>query len=159
MSARPALARLTTLPAALLDPLQPLLALGLRLYAGWPFFASGLTKIQDWSSTLFLFTDEYHVPVIAPGVAAVLATAGELALPPLLWLGLATRLAALGLSLVNIVAVVAYAHVLLAPGFEAAIGQHLLWGVMLLVTLVYGPGRLSLDAWLGSPSTGRSGPG
>jgi putative oxidoreductase len=45
-------------------------------------------------------------------------------------------------------AVVAYAHVLFDEGFEAALGQHYLWGMMLLVVLVFGPGRWSLDAWL-----------
>jgi putative oxidoreductase len=38
--------------------------------------------------------------------------------------------------------------VLLGEGFEAALGQHYLWGLMLLVVLVFGPGRLSIDAWL-----------
>jgi putative oxidoreductase len=52
-------------------------------------------------------------------------------------------------------AVVAYAHVLLAPGFEAALGQHYLWGFMLVILAVYGPGRLSLDAWFGSRWLGR----
>ena len=42
-------------------------------------------------------------------------------------------------------AVYAYAHVLLTEGFEAALGQHVLWGLMLLVIVVYGPGRVSLD--------------
>jgi len=44
-------------------------------------------------------------------------------------------------------AVVSYAHVLLSEGFEAALGQHYLWGTLLLVLIVFGPGRWSLDAW------------
>ena len=67
----------------------------------------------------------------------------------LLVVGLLTRFAALGLSAVNVLAVISYAHVLLAEGFEAALGQHYLWGTLLLVVLVFGPGRWSLDAWLG----------
>jgi putative oxidoreductase len=46
-------------------------------------------------------------------------------------------------------AVVSYAHVLLTPGFEAALGQHYLWGTVLAMLAVYGPGKLSLDHWLG----------
>jgi putative oxidoreductase len=80
--------------------------------------------------------------------AAVLGTAGELAFPALLIVGLAGRLSALGLSAVNALAVVSYAHVLLKPGFEAALGQHYLWGMMLAVLVIMGPGRLSLDGWL-----------
>ena len=30
-------------------------------------------------------------------------------------------------------------------GFEAALAQHVLWGFMLIVLMVYGPGRISLD--------------
>jgi uncharacterized membrane protein YphA (DoxX/SURF4 family) len=41
--------------------------------------------------------------------------------------------------------VVSYAHVLFADGFEAAIGQHYLWGFMLLYLAVYGSGPLALD--------------
>lgn len=132
-------------PARILDPLQPLLALGLRLYVGWQFFKSGRAKLDDWDSTLFLFTEEYRVPLLSPDAAAALGTAGEVLFPVLLWAGLATRLSALGLAAVNAMAVLAYAHVLLAPGFEGALGQHLLWGLMLAVIAVYGPGRWSLD--------------
>jgi len=132
----------------LLDYLQPALALGIRLWVGVQFFMSGLTKISSWESTLFLFREEYHVPLLPPPVAAVAGTFGELFFPLMLWLGLFSRLSAIGLSAVNVMAVVAYAHVLLSPGFEAAIGQHYLWGFMLLILAVYGPGKLSLDHWL-----------
>ena len=40
-------------------------------------------------------------------------------------------------------------------GFEAALGQHYLWGLMLATLLVLGVGRLSVDAMLerrGTPS-------
>jgi uncharacterized membrane protein YphA (DoxX/SURF4 family) len=36
--------------------------------------------------------------------------------------------------------------VLLTEGFEAALGQHYLWGFMLLVLVVFGPGRWALDS-------------
>ena len=65
-----------------LDRLQPLAALAARLYVAQVFFLSGLTKLRDWETTLFLFTEEYKVPVLTPPVAAVLGTAGELVLPP-----------------------------------------------------------------------------
>jgi uncharacterized membrane protein YphA (DoxX/SURF4 family) len=34
-------------------------------------------------------------------------------------------------------------------GSEAALGQHVLWGFMLLTIAVYGPGKISLDYLLG----------
>ena len=48
-----------------------LLLPGFRLYVAQVFVMSGLTKTRDWSNTVALFTDEYHVPVLSPPVAAV----------------------------------------------------------------------------------------
>src|SRR6185369_1177199 len=72
------------------------------------FLLSGLTKIHDWSVTLALFENEYHVPVLSPSVAAALGTATELSMPVLLALGLGTRFAAAVLFVFNIVAVMSY---------------------------------------------------
>lgn len=135
--------------ARLLNTIQPLFALGTRLYVGWQFFKAGWLKVTTWDTTLWLFENEYHTPVLSPTVAAVLGTCGELGFPILVWLGLYGRLSSLGLFAVNAMAVISYAHVLLAEGSEAALGQHVLWGFMLLTIAVYGPGKLSLDHLLG----------
>lgn len=126
-----------------LDRLQPLLLLAFRLYVARVFFMSGLTKIHDWNITVALFTDEYHVPVLSPGTAALLGTATELSMPVLLAFGLAARFGAFVLFVFNIVAVVSYAALT-----DVTIKDHHLWGVLILVVLVFGPGRFSLDAWL-----------
>jgi len=123
-----------------------LVDLGIRLYVADAFFRSGLVKIGNWDGTLFLFANEYHVPLLPPALAAYLGTFGELFFPPLLALGLASRFSALSLSFVNVVAVVSFWHVL--KGNEAAFAQHVFWGTLLLVTLCHGPGMLSLDHWL-----------
>lgn len=136
-------------PARVLNYLQDIFALGLRLYVGWQFFKAGWLKLGSWDSTLFLFQYEYRVPILSPNLAAVLGTAGELAFPVLLWLGLTSRLAALGLQFVNVMAVVAYAHVIFNPEFgTSGAVDHYFWGLMMLVVMVYGPGRLSVDEWL-----------
>ena len=135
-----------------LDSLQSPFALATRVYVSWQFLKSGWLKISNWDQTLSLFRDEYHVPLLPPPLAAVLGTAGELILPVLLIIGLAGRLSALGLFAVNAIAVISYAHVLLSKGFEAAVAQHYLWGFMLLVLVVYGPGSLSVDHFLGGKS-------
>ena len=126
-----------------LDALQPLAQLAARLYVAHAFFLSGLTKLRDWDTTLALFNDEYHVPLLPPELAAWLGTAGELGLPVLLVLGLAGRFAAAGLSAVNLVAVLSLAEI--AP---AALQQHQLWGSLLVGLLLWGPGRWSVDARL-----------
>lgn len=146
-----ALTRLLTpelLAARALDRLQSLFALGLRWYVAWQFLKSGWIKVTSWDTTVWLFENEYRTPLLPPLAAAVMGVFGELFFPALLLVGLASRLGALGLSAVNVVAVVSYAHVLLTDGNEAAFGQHVLWGVMLLTIAIYGPGKASLDYWI-----------
>jgi putative oxidoreductase len=126
------------------DALGNVLDLGIRLYISKVFFLSGLTKIRDGDTTLTLFREEYHVPVLPPELAAVMGTFGELVLPVFLTLGLATRFAAFGLTFVNIMAVVSYWHFLNMA--DPALAQHVYWGVLILVVLLHGPGKLSLDA-------------
>jgi putative oxidoreductase len=131
-----------------LDALQPAFALGSRIYVSWVFLKSGYLKVSDWESTVALFEYEYHVPLLPPTLAAILGTAGELVFPVLLILGLFGRMSALGLQAVNVLAVISYSHVLFQEGFAAAIGQHYLWGYILAVLALYGPGSWSLDTWL-----------
>ena len=125
---------------AALDHAQPAAQLLARWIVASAFFRSGLTKLNDWGTTVALFTDEYHVPLLSPEVAAVLGTAGEIVLPVLLLLGLAGRFAALGLSVVNVVAVLSLEDI--AP---AALQQHVFWGSLLAGLLLWGPGRWSVD--------------
>ena len=127
-------------------PFEPLLLLATRVHVSWQFLKSGWLKLADWETTRFLFAEEYHTPLLPPAVAAVAGTAGELVFPVLLIVGLLGRYAAAGLFVVNVVAVVSYSHVLLGEGFEAALGQHYLWGFMLLVLVVLVPGRWALDS-------------
>jgi putative oxidoreductase len=131
--------------ARLLDPLQSLFALGARLYVSWQFLKSGYLKVTSWDSTLYLFENEYHTPLLSPHVAAVAGAFGELFFPTLLVFGIMSRLSAVGLFAVNAMAVISYSHVLLAEGSEAALGQHILWGTLLVFLIIYGPGKFSLD--------------
>ena len=128
-----------------LEWISPLFLLGLRVYVANVFFKSGLTKIQDFSSTVALFENEYKVPIISPTLAALSGTAAELILPALLVAGLASRPTALALFVFNIVAVVSYPDI-----SESGIKDHVLWGTMILVVVFFGAGRLSIDHWLKS---------
>jgi putative oxidoreductase len=132
----------------------PVVDLAVRLWVAAVFFRSGLTKIQSWDTTLLLFTNEYHVPFLSPEVAAFAGTATELVVPVFLAFGLGGRLAAAVLFVFNIIAVISY------PELEGiGIEQHQVWGIMLLVTLLHGPGALSIDhliaRWLRRKPVGR----
>ena len=138
--------------ARLIGKLQPLLLLGFRLYVARVFLLSGLTKIHDWSITVALFTDEYHVPILPPAVAATLGSATELSMPVLLALGLVSRFAAGVLFIFNIVAVISYAAL---P--DVAVKDHILWGTMLAVLTIVGPGKIAVDTWLERRFSGHGG--
>lgn len=122
--------------------------LAARLYIASVFLPSGWLKLSSWSSTLDLFRSEYHVPWLPPDAAAYVGTFGELVFPAMLLLGLFGRLSALATWCVNAMAVISYEQVLFAAGFEAALGQHLLWAVLLGALVIFGPGRFSVDKLL-----------
>lgn len=124
----------------LLDYLRSPSLLLVRLYVASIFFKSGLTKIRDWESTLLLFEYEYEVPFFSPEFAAWSGTFGELVLPVLLVLGLFSRISAIGLFIVNYVAVISLVDI--SP---AAYTDHILWGTLMLAVVVFGGGKLAAD--------------
>ena len=128
----------------LLDFLAPVGDLIIRLWVANVFFKSGLVKLQSFDTTILLFENEYSVPLLSPTLAAYLGTGAELILPVFLALGLGGRLAAGALFIFNIIAVISY------PDLHAAgLRDHYVWGIMLLMPLLHGPGKLSLDYLLG----------
>jgi putative oxidoreductase len=135
--------------ARLANFFQPLFLLATRWYVSWQFLKSGWLKVTSWDTTLELFTDEYHVPLLPPHVAAVAGAFGELFFSTLLVIGLGGRIGPVGLFAVNVMAVVSYRQVLLADGSEAALAQHVLWGFMLALLCVFGNGPLALDRLIG----------
>lgn len=117
-----------------------LLLLGARLFPAAVFWQSGRTKMDGWQineSALYLFQEEYRLPVIDPQLAAQLAAIAEHVFPVLLVLGLATRLSAcalLGMTLVI--------QCLVYPD---AWPTHGTWAALLLWLVARGPGSASLD--------------
>jgi putative oxidoreductase len=123
--------------------------LALRLLLANVFLRSGLLKVQSWESTLALFENEYAVPLLSPTVAAWAGTAGEIGLPILLILGLATRFSATGLFILNAVAAYSYPDI-----SGAGLKDHVLWAWWCGWLVCMGAGRVSLDHWF-SHSTSR----
>lgn len=127
---------------------QPSLTqLALRLALAVPFWRSGVLKwdsfLQLNDTAILLFSTEFklHLPggpysFPAPAVTAFAAGSAEILLPILLVLGLATRLAALGLLVMTIVV-----QLTVPSGWPL----HLTWAAMALGIMAWGPGRISLD--------------
>ena len=117
-------------------PLSILLFAG-RIGVGATFLKAGLLKYNSFEFAVRLFQEEYRVPLLDPAVAARIAMVQELSLPILLFLGLATRVAAI--PLLGMIAVI---QTFVYPN---AYNDHLVWGSILVLVLTRGPGVLSLD--------------
>ena len=101
-------------------------------------FALGWPRLSD--NAVYLFAEEYQLPLLSPHLAAWLAAFGEHLFPLMLLIGLGTRLAAL--ALLGMTAVI---QVFVYPD---AYPVHGVWAAVLLYLMVHGPGRVSIDALL-----------
>ncbi|MCC8429746.1 DoxX family protein [Reyranella aquatilis] len=137
------LRRLDTLLSGIPHELMALLA---RLSIGTIFLRSGMLKLEGWESgtTLALFREEYQLPLLPPELASLMATAAELSLPILLFLGLFTRPAALALLGMTLVI-----EIFVYPN---AFDTHGVWAVSLLYLAKFGPGSLALDRVILGPA-------
>lgn len=121
------------------------LAVAARLGIGAVFFLSGRTKVDGFltvnETAYTLFREDYKVPLLPPEFAAHMAAYAEHLLPLLLFVGLATRLSALGL-----LGMTAVIQVFVYPD---AWPTHLTWAVALLYLAGRGAGPLSLDEGFG----------
>jgi len=101
------------------------------------FFRAGSQKLADWPGTLYLFANEYHVPLLAPDIAAVMAATLELTGSTLVLLGLVTRVAAFAL-----LAMVAVIQIFVYP---SAWPDHIQWLAFMSILIARGPGKVSVD--------------
>lgn len=112
-----------------------------RIFVAVTFWLSGRTKVDGFmsmsQSTLFLFREEYALPVIGDRLAAYLATYAEHVFPVLLIVGLASRLSAAALLVMTLVI-----QVFVYPDAWAT---HLGWAAALAFIVFRGPGALSVD--------------
>lgn len=119
-----------------------LIALIARISVGTVFLRSGLLKVERWNdgTTLALFRYEYQLPLIPPEAAAYMATAAELAFPPLLIVGLFTRFAALALLMMTLVI-----EIFVYPN---AFDTHGVWAVCFLYLMKFGAGTVAVDRFI-----------
>lgn len=151
-------ARLTALYMTALTMIQKvpasLTAFVARFSIAAVFWKSGQTKIQGLSidivegrfefgwpelsdTALFLFEEEYALPLISAELAAPLAAIAEHILPLFILLGLATRFSAFGLLVMTLVI-----QIFVYPGDYA---MHGTWAAVLLYLMANGAGMFSFD--------------
>lgn len=133
---------LSTLTTSIANRLLPAMewvsflpVLGMRLWIADVFWKSGNAKLADWEGTVALFADEYKIPLLSPEIAATMGTATELTAPLLIAAGIAARFGA-G-SLLVMTAVIEFTYM--------SFPIHQVWALMLLLILLQGPGKASLD--------------
>lgn len=126
-----------------LEFLSPVSVLLMRIWMAKIFWLSGLSKLSDWEGTVALFRDEYKTPLLSPELAATLGTATELIAPVLLVLGLGARIGAASMLFMTAVIEYTYMH------FDI----HVVWAQMLLLIVLQGPGRLSVDHYIRANSS------
>lgn len=131
----------------LIDFLTPIADLLARLWIAKIFLVSGVHKIQYWDTTLMLFQNVYHVPFFSPAFAAYLGTALEILLPILLILGLGGRFVIFIFFVYNVECVLSFPYLCTRAG-AAGLASHISWGLLLLLLLFHGSGKLSLDYYL-----------
>lgn len=129
--------------------LQSPFLLAVRLYWGWQFAQTGWGKLGDIDKVTHFFTS---LGIPAPALNAWFVSGLESAGGILLILGLGSRLIALPLAIDMVVAYItadreALGQIISDPDkFMAAAPFTFLFAS--LITLIFGPGRFSLDAML-----------
>jgi len=122
----------------------------LRLFLAYEFLESGLEKWrgENWFADI---QGQFPFPfdLVPTEISWQIATWSELIGPALLVLGLGTRFASLSLIVLT---VVAWASVHAGNGYNVCDNGFklpLIYLVMFVPLLLSGPGKLSLDHWLG----------
>ena len=100
-------------------------------------FSLGWPRLSD--SAIFLFQEEYRLPLLPPEWAAMAAASAEHLFPILILIGLATRLSALALLVMTLTIQIFV--------YPSAYPVHGVWAAVLLFLMAHGAGRLSLDHW------------
>lgn len=126
--------------------ISPVANLVARFYIGLIFWKSGVLKLDDLEETVENFDPEedgdfvlsFLPESIPPEIPAYLTTFGELILPAMLFIGLFTRIGALGLFIMT--AVIQF--------FVLPLNVHYFWMIVCALIIGQGGGKISIDHWL-----------
>jgi putative oxidoreductase len=126
--------------------LEPLFNLAARIWMGKIFLDSGLARVMGWERQEFLFGEEYKLGLLSPKLWAIVTTGAELVLPVMLFVGLFTRLPALGLLVMT-----AFIHFVVGGlNDDYAAPYHYVWMLVFGYLVIRGGGPLALDGFIKS---------
>lgn len=130
--------------------LQSPLLLIVRLYWGWSFFQTGTGKLGNLSKPTAFFT-ELGIPF--PAFNAVLVGTTETVGGLLLLVGCASRLAAIPLTITLVVAYLTTEsealHAIFSDPDKFVSATPFQFMFAALLVLIFGPGAISIDRWIG----------
>jgi NADH dehydrogenase/putative oxidoreductase len=116
----------------------PKVDLVIRLWLAQIFFVSGVLKLANWQTALYLAANEYPVSFLSPVAAAYAGVSIEVLGGVLLALGLMTRYAAVPMLILSLVIQFAY----------LPFDSQLFWAVLFLWYAIIGAGPISIDGLL-----------
>jgi uncharacterized membrane protein YphA (DoxX/SURF4 family) len=124
--------------------IEPVFNVAARIWMGKIFLDSGLARVANWDKQPFLFETEYKLGVLSPKAWAIVTTGAELILPVLLFIGLLTRLPALGLLVMT-----AFIHFVVGFANDDYLAPyHYVWMLAFGYLVIRGGGSLSVDGLL-----------
>ncbi|HSX25836.1 MAG TPA: DoxX family protein [Chlamydiales bacterium] len=131
--------------------LQSLFLLYMRLTWGHQFLLAGTTKLGNIDPVIQFFTS---LNFVHPDILAYLIGTTEAVCGTLLILGFASRIAAIPLIITMLIALFT-AHASKLANFQFILNPHTLvqeqpypYLITAILVFIFGPGRVSLDAWI-----------
>jgi putative oxidoreductase len=148
--------KLNSIVARIGDNLQSLVLLIIRLYWGWEFFQTGKGKLMNLDRTAGYFAS-LNIPL--PHLQAALAGSVECFGGLLLLVGFGARLVTIPLIFTMIVAYLtaenAELHAIFSDPDKFTGAAPFLFLYAAVIVLVFGPGKVSIDAMLGKGSASK----
>jgi putative oxidoreductase len=148
--------KLNSIVARIGDNLQSLVLLIIRLYWGWEFFQTGKGKLMNLDKTAGYFAS-LNLPL--PHLQAALAGSVECFGGLLLLVGLGARLVSIPLIFTMTVAYCtaesAELHAIFSDPDKFTGAAPFLFLYAAVIVLVFGPGKVSIDAMIGKGSASK----
>lgn len=149
--------RIETLLAGVGSYLQSMVLLAMRLYWGWQFFLTGKGKLMHLDRVAEFFASlSIPWPKLSAGLTGTIECVGGL----LLLIGLGTRVVSVPLlvilTMAYLTADIDAVHAIFSDPGKFTSAAPFLFMLAVVVVFVFGPGKLSLDAWLKRPGSAKS---